>query len=95
MAAKNRIAAVVWVVLVLMCTLVCFAACGENYAVEIKTSAEYKIEVTQSNQYALYYDVEWVRWTANGALVTVHYTNGVEVTTASSVLLIKVTPYDN
>lgn len=93
MAAKNKAVAAVLVVVVCLCALLCFAACGENGGVkEIKKSDEYGIDVSFSMTGGWYGLVEWVRWTDGCSIVTIHYENGTEVVTAAENVIVRTYP---
>ena len=95
MTAKNKAVAVVLVARVWLCALMCFAACSENGGVkEIKKSDEYGIEVSYAINGGWYGEVEWVRWTDGYSMVTVHYGNGTEVTTAAENVMVRTYLYD-
>lgn len=104
---KRKITAIS-IALVCLCMLVVFAACGANVDVETVSADDNKeIEVVANDKTTitvqeLTYDgwritetVQSVKWSENGALVTIIYANGTTVITSASNYIVKVHINDN
>ena len=104
---KRKITAISLVV-VCLCMLVCFAACGANVGVETVSADDNKeIEVVANDKtmitvQELTYDgwritetVKSVKWTESGALVTITYANGTTVITSASNYIVKIYVNEN
>lgn len=102
---KTKITAIS-LALVCLCALVCFAACGANVGVETVSADEKKeIEIVANDKITitvqeLTYDgwrltetVQSVKWTENGALIMITYTNGTQIITSASNYIVKI--YEN
>lgn len=104
---KRKITAIS-IVVVCLCVLMCLTACGANVGAEIVSADEKKeIEIVANDKITitvqeLTYDgwritetVQSVKWSENGALVTIIYANGTTVITSASNYIVKVHINDN
>lgn len=93
---------------VCLCVLMCLTACGANVGVETVSADEKKeIEIVANDKITitvqeLTYDgwritetVQSVRWSENGALVTITYANGTTVITSASNYIVKIYVNEN
>lgn len=96
------------IALVCLCMLVAFAACGANVGGETVSADEKKeIEIVANDKITitvqeLTYDgwritetVQSVKWSENGALVTITYANGTAIITSASNYIIKIYMNEN